>query len=462
MTSPTGPQRDSNQTPEAPLPAPREGQAEPGGRDVVGASRTGLLVMLAGIGVLALVLAAAGFFLLRPGQDGDEGGPAAARPEGATASASDDGGPTAPGQEGTGSSPEASATEQTQPPPPPAPSLDELRNAALLIPPGCADYMYFDGEYGGADHGTTPVQFTDGEAPGNAPSSSYLLGDETAVLEADGRALTIVAVHCFGGGSYTYPALAAYDGDLELAGWMDTLDENYPQPGTSPKPYLEDLAVTGSTLTYTHGGIELFGDQACSACEKSGTATMSWQWTGDGFISTDVVVHTPTGDVRQPSVEDAQAVADLLIAGDDAAADYFIEGTVNPPLVDGQTDFSTLGEDGTLDFGRADVVPPGTRVDSCEVIGGGTLSEDFGYGSFYGPYFMRDGSEITSSSMARGTGDAAYETHPGDVVCLLQNDQDPPLGEFYDQSGFHLILQGTDDGSVVVRVIGLGLYGAEI
>lgn len=163
------------------------------------------------------------------------------------------------------------------------------------MPPGCAQYMTFDGEYGGPDYVTTPVQFSVGEAPGSAPSSSFTLGEESATLEADGAALTLVQIECSGGGSYTYPPIAAYDADLELAGWVDVLDEDYPQPGDSPRPSFKEMAVSGTTLTYVHGGIELAGDDGCAACGVPGTATMIWEWTGEGFVSTDVLLNTPAG-----------------------------------------------------------------------------------------------------------------------------------------------------------------------
>ncbi|MFQ6485121.1 hypothetical protein [Brachybacterium epidermidis] len=412
-------------------------------RSARGSARATAVVAMCGL----LLAFAAGCGPLRSG--GDDGPTAAEADEGATATGTEP------------SDPATSTPAPTTSEPPSPPSLDELRNSALMVPPGCAEYMYFDGEHGGTDPTAAPVQFVDGEAPGNAPSSSYTLGEEATALEVDGQALSIVVVHCFGGGSYTYPVIAAYDPDLHLAGWVDLLEDGYPQPGASPKPYLEDITVSGATLTYVHGGIELFGDEPCSACEKSGSATMTWQWTGEAFTSTDVVVHTPGGDVREPAIGDVQDVVDLLISGDDAAASYFVEGKVNPELVEGQTDFSTIG-DGTLDFGRADVVPPGTQVQSCEVIGGGMFGENYGYGSWYQSYFMRDGSEIAYPSMVAGSSEPAYDTFPGDTVCLLRNDEDPPLGEFYNQSGFHLVLKGTEDGSVMVRVIGLGAFGAEI
>lgn len=383
---------------------------------------------------------------------------------GANAAASDTGGASAAASDAGGET-SASAESPSPAPKPKAPTLEELKNAELMMPAGCADYMYFDGDYDGPDYTAEPVQFTDGEAPGSAPASSFTIGDVAVPLEAEDGPATVVQISCFGGGSYQYPALAAYDADLELVGYVDSLADDYPRGWHSEKPHFSDVAIDGTTLTYTHEGIALFGDGPATAAPKSGTATMSWTHGEKGFQLTDTVLNTPEGPVRPVKKEDVQPFVDLLAAENfEGAESYWASPELVPDYAPGQTDFSTM--EAPLQFGIGDLVPPGTVVDSCEIIGGGTFGPDYGYGEWYeGPYFMKAGGQIPIPSMVKSNPDAedAANTHPGDTVCLLRNDQSPPGGpESYNQNGFHLILAGTEDGSVKVRVLGTSIWGAEI
>lgn len=397
--------------------------------------------------------------------DTDENPPAAAEAE--TAASDGGGAPTvaeedaAAGAKATKEA-EAEPTEDPEPKITPAPTVEQLHEAALMLPPGCADLIWGDGAWGGLDYTTTPAQFTDGVLTPGAPTSKVTLGDEVHILSTPTEELAAIHIDCYIGGSGTPHAIGVYDADLQLVGYADPMDiENYPGPWHDSRMHITSISTEGDTLTYEEEEIAVFGDGPDGASKSSGSATMTWQFDGEKMVHQDAVLHAGGKDIRPPAIEDVQHVVDLLAAGDPSAGEHFVEGTVNPTMVDGRTDYSTIGE-GSFTWGRDDIVPQGTTVAACEVIGGGDFRDTYPQGKIMsGPYFLRNGGEIPIPSFVAGGEHPAYDTYPGDTVCLLRHDGGEH-SESYNQNGFHLVLAGTEDGTVSIRLIGLSWLGAEL
>ena len=394
--------------------------------------------------------------------DTDENPPAAAE---AGSAASDGGGvpeaDDAEAAEATDAEEEAGAepTEGPEPTVTPAPTVDQLHEAALMLPPGCADLIWGDGAWGGLDYTTTPAQFTDGVLTPGAPTSKVTLGDEVHILSTPIEELAAIHIDCYNGGSGTPHAIGVYDADLQLVGYADPMDiENYPGPWHDSRMHITSISTEGDTLTYEEEEIAVFGDGPDGASKSSGSATMTWQFDGEKMVHQDAVLHAGGKDIRPPAIEDVQHVVDLLAAGDPSAGDFFIDGEA-PDLAEGRTDQRFI-EDESFRLGRADLFPVGAHVGSCEIIGGGEFLDAYPSGKIMaGPYYLRSGGMITYTQFVAGGPTPMYDTFPGDTVCLIQHADNPYE---FNSEGVHLVLARTEDGSVVIRDVGIGVSLSEM
>ncbi|MCS6711822.1 hypothetical protein JSY14_07225 [Brachybacterium sp. EF45031] len=359
-----------------------------------------------------------------------------------TASAGAENGGSSASPAGT-SSASAAATD-------PAPTFEELSNSELEIPASCAEFLEL-----GSGSGET-VTFTDGVAPGARSMSSITL-EKPQPMTVNGQNATLVQASCYGGGSYQYPVILVYGAGKELLGSISTLDDDYPTPWVTLKPVFDDVVVKGQTITYTHGAIQLFGDDPCAGCGGSGQATMTWTLTEDGMVSEDIVLTAPSkpkvGTIRPVDPDDVNEVISLLADGDRAGAwKYFMPGHFPEELADEPT----VDEETQIVIpALSTVFPSDARVDVCQVIGGGDLVARPDGSRGYESYYL-GGQQMLLWTLATGMPDPSYDVVPGDTLCRLTSDDSE-----YSASQVTLILQGTEDGSVRVRSLDLGLLATD-
>lgn len=200
------------------------------------------------------------------------------------------------------------------PAPPSTTSTIDLANTTLDVPEKCAQ-VFGSGAAGQGNSVTFANGMVKGDAPsgGGAPGAIQMMETHPALLS--GKPASVVLLNCNGGGNYSLSSLAAYDTEAHLLGALDL--EWLPHFAHLQEFQIDGLSVVGGTINFKASGLQLLGDKECNACRGSGTADISAAWNGQEFVTTDVVFHTPAGDVRVPKTTDVQTLYDAVASGDD-------------------------------------------------------------------------------------------------------------------------------------------------
>ncbi|WP_426936790.1 hypothetical protein ACQE2J_18035 [Brevibacterium sp. LE-L] len=325
------------------------------------------------------------------------------------------------------------------------PGRDAFLNRKLSAPPACAEFGLAYDDYYLGDGPLDPkpeheVEFTDGEASGDDGRYSGISMEKFTTSRMGDKAVTAVEFSCNGGGSYIYPSIGIYDQDLNLLDsielWDDVDDRGNSADisGYMPKPYFNAVSPLGQYLGISVGGIGVYGDDGCTACQKSANADVLYRWDGKSFAHQDTVYHVPSGDIRTPAVEQVQKFAEAVAAGDDAEA----KRSATPEMMSSLDDILGDGQTSNPPTVRSEHFPKGVKVDHCELI------QPYEEGEFSGgEYFFTNGKSMSYLS-------ARDEIRPGDTVCGVTT---PGTGSD-DQYYFYLLLRGTPDGSVTVYEAG--------
>ncbi|MGO3795493.1 MAG: hypothetical protein ACTJGR_00020 [Pauljensenia sp.] len=242
----------------------------------------------------------------------------------------------------------------------PAPSLTDLANATVRVPPQCAAFAHH-GSDGDVDVDT--VTFSGGVAPSTDDAATITLKDRVTTT-VSGTPVAVVSMQCFGGGSYASDSIGVYDGSLNLVAsaepWADGDVGGY-----VPDLQVQDLAAQAqdSTVSFTVPAIGIFGDESCHGCAKSASAALTYQLSTGALTLSDVVYRTPSGSVRPPDVATLQTFVEAVSTGDDQKAATWaspdelrgLEGTLGGPE-------STITQ-------REAQFPPDSKVVGCALVG---------------------------------------------------------------------------------------------
>ncbi|WP_210602538.1 hypothetical protein [Brevibacterium oceani] len=324
------------------------------------------------------------------------------------------------------------------------PGADAFKNAKLSTPPGCVEFGLAYEDYYLGDGPLEPkpeheVEFSDGKASADDGHYSGIAMEEFRTTRMGTKAVTAVEFSCNGGGTYIYPSIGLYDEDLKLLDsielWDDVEDRGNSADisGYAPKPYFNSVSPMGQYLELNVGGIGVYGDDGCTACEKSANADALYRWDGKSFAHQDTVYHVPSGDVRTPVMAEVQKFAEAVATGNDTEASK----SATPEMMSSLDDVLGDGQTSNPPTVRSEQFPKGVKVDTCELI---QPYEDGGYG---GEYYFGNGKTMQYLS-------ARDEIRAGDTVCGVTTPDTGSGDEYY----MYLLLRGTPDGSVKVYEAG--------
>ncbi|MGO2862080.1 MAG: hypothetical protein ACTIC1_13040 [Brevibacterium sp.] len=325
------------------------------------------------------------------------------------------------------------------------PGADAFKNAKLSTPPGCVEFGLAYDDYFLGDSPLDPkpdheVEFSDGEASADDGHYSGIAMEEFTTTRMGEKAVTAVEFSCNGGGTYIYPSIGIYDEDLNLLDSIEFWDSAEDRgnsgdiSGYVPKPYFNSVSPMGQYLGINLGGIGVYGDDGCTACEKSANADVLYRWDGKSFAHQDTVYHVPAGDVRTPSLAQVQEFAEAVAAGNDAEAGR----SATPEMMSSLDDILGDGQTSNPPTVRSVQFPKGVKVDTCELI---QPYEDADYGG--GEYYFVNGKSMPGLY-------AQDDIEAGDTVCGVTT---PDMGDG-DDYYIYLLLRGTPDGSVKVYEAG--------
>ncbi|AOP54155.1 hypothetical protein [Brevibacterium aurantiacum] len=326
-----------------------------------------------------------------------------------------------------------------------SPGADAFKNAKLSTPPGCVEFGLAYEDYYLGDGPLEPkpeheVEFSDGEASADDGHYSGIAMEKFTSTRMGTKAVTAVEFSCNGGGTYIYPSIGIYDEDLNLLDsielWDDVEDRGNSADisGYAPKPYFNGVSPKGQYLELNVGGIGVYGDDGCIACEKSANADVLYRWDGKSFAHQDTVYHEPSGDVRTPVVAEVQKFAEAVAAGNDTEASK----SATPEMMSSLDDILGDGQTSNPPTVRSEQFPKGVKVDTCELI---QPYENGDYGG--GEYYFANGKTMQYLS-------ARDEIRAGDTVCGVTTPDTGSGDEYY----MYLLLRGTPDGSVKVYEAG--------
>lgn len=311
--------------------------------------------------------------------------------------------------------------------------LDQLKNATLQVPSICASR-------GGTTDSST-VTLTDGifHPAGEFPMSGITLVDAVGATFGN-EPVALVVWDCSAGTSYLLQSLGVYDSSLRLVGQFEGTGEVGSQEpslmsviqGDLQDPAMANLAADGETVTFTVPQIGLVGDSFAHAVTRSGSATVTLTWNGSGFDITDVVYHTPNGDVRVPKVEDVQKVIDTISTGD-------IDSVSGQLSSDVRSAFEARYPDQSDEWSVLSLYK-GATVEECRLIG--TLGLD---ATITFPTYHLASGEIETAWLS--------QAQPGDSVCALNYHGTDMAGGAYPLA---VIVGPSSTGSVYIT--GLGHY----
>ncbi len=325
------------------------------------------------------------------------------------------------------------------------PGADAFKNAKLSTPPGCVEFGLAYEDYYLGDGPLEPkpeheVEFSDGEASADDGHYSGIAMEKFTTTRMGTKALTAIEFSCNGGGTYIYPSIGIYDEDLNLLDsielWDDVEDRGNSADisGYAPKPYFTSVSPMGQYLELNVGGIGTYGDDGCTACEKSANADVLYRWDGKSFAHQDTVYHVPSGDVRTPAMAEVQKFAEAVAAGNDTEASR----SATPEMMSSLDDVLGDGQTSNPPTVRSEQFPKGVKVDTCELI---QPYEDGDYGG--GEYYFGNGKTMQYLS-------ARDEIRAGDTVCGVTTPDTGSGDEYY----LYLLLRGTPNGSVKVYEAG--------
>lgn len=325
------------------------------------------------------------------------------------------------------------------------PGADAFKNAKLSTPPGCAEFGLAYDDYFPGDDPKNPepehdVEFTGGKASADDGHYSGINMETFTTTRMGEKAVTAIEFSCNGGGNYIYPSIGLYDEDLRLLDSIEVWDSvevrgnSEDVSGFIPKPYFNSVSPMGQYLGIDLGGIGVYGDDGCTACEKSASADVLYRWDGKSFAHQDTVYQLPSGDVRTPARADVQKFAEAVAGGNDTEAARSstseMMSSLDDVLGDGQT-----SKPPTV---RSEQFPKGVKVDTCELVqpyeGGEYGTED---------YYFTNGETMPGLY-------SQYGIEAGDTVCGVTTPEIDGGDSYY----LYLLLKGTPDGSVKVYEAG--------
>ncbi|SMX78927.1 variant leucine-rich repeat-containing protein [Brevibacterium aurantiacum] len=325
------------------------------------------------------------------------------------------------------------------------PGADAFKNTKLSTPPGCVEFGLAYEDYYLGDGPLEPkpeheVEFSDGEASADDGHYSGIAMEKFTTTRMGTKAVTAVEFSCNGGGTYIYPSIGLYDEDLKLLDSIELWDSVEDRgnsadiSGYVPKPYFNSVSPMGQYLELNVGGIGVYGDDGCTACEKSANADVLYRWDGKSFAHQDTVYHVPSGDVRTPAAAEVQKFAEAVAAGNDTEASK----SATPEMMSSLDDILGDGQVSNPMTVRSEQFPKGVKVDTCELI---QPYEDADYGG--GEYYFGNGKTMPFLS-------SQYEIRAGDTVCGVTTPEIGSGDDYY----LYLLLRGTPDGSVKVYEAG--------
>lgn len=263
------------------------------------------------------------------------------------------------GQEPGGQSqPTRATTPAPAAPVAPAPSLADLANATIRVPPQCADFAHHSS---GGDADT--VTFSGGVATSTDDAATITLMDRVSTT-VSGTPVAVVTMQCFGGGNYASESIGVYDASLDLVAGSDPWADGE-VGGDIPDFQIQGLAAQApeSTITFTVPHIGVFGDESCHACTKSASADVTYELSTGALTLSDIVYRTPSGSVRPPDIDTLQTFVDAVSSGNDSKAATW----TSPDELRGLDD--TLGAPGSTVTQRDAQFPPDSKVVGCALVG---------------------------------------------------------------------------------------------
>lgn len=313
------------------------------------------------------------------------------------------------------------------------PTVEEVGNSTLEISEDCA------GLGGVGDYRT--VQFQNGEAVGgNGPG--HISQSDVGYTVLDGEPVVVVNIFCSAasfGGSARFSNLAVYDADLNLLSL-----ENY-HAGLPPQygwmPLVNDMVVSGNTITYTAMAIPVAAYGGTSTDYLNATVTLTWN--GQEYVTTDIVYNAPSGPVRAPDMDFMTALFARAEEGDDDAIAPYVDASIIKRVQEGEqliaerdaitaAGGTPIGYDSLL--GRAILAPEGGSLGGCNLIPPAGSYASFGDthryvdGGMYGGWgYDSDASQVQPGDFVCGV---SFASRPGDadqafpVWWLVRMDED--------------------------------------
>lgn len=337
------------------------------------------------------------------------------------------GGSAQSGQEsGTQSPPTRSATSA---PPAPAPTLADLANATIRVPPQCAAFAHHS-PGGSAD----TVTFSGGVATSTEDAATITLEDRVTTT-VSGTPVAVVSMRCFGGGNYSSDSIGVYDGSLDLvAGAEPAADGEV--GGYVPDLQVQDLEAQeqDSTVSFTVPAIGVFGDGSCHACTKSASAALTYRLSTGALTLSDIVYRTPSGSVRPPDVATLQTFVEAVSTGDDRKAATWAAADQMKGLDD------HLGGPGNTQTQRDAQFPTDSRVVGCALVG--PLDDS-----------------ISNTETVAGKPVPVFEVdgmRAGDFVCpvVSEHSVQEVMAPTRDEYSVYLVVHSDDQGNPFVYFFG--------
>ena len=294
-------------------------------------------------------------------------------------------------------------------------------NATLEVPERCG-LTVPPSEF--SEQGRATITFVDGTASGGLQSNATTRIKEVTSTVFNGRPAAVVTALCDYGGAYGDDVVMVYNPDLELAAVLDPGWRKDSLGGRIDDFNITSLTAFGESFHLTWDGIGLYGDEPSHFGYKSGSADGDFVWDGQDFVVTDVLFHTPQGDVRMPEVSAVQDFATAISIGDDATASQSATPEAMASLSDRMRTAAAAPE--TV---REFVFAPGVTVEECAFVPP-TWSES-------NTVYFPSGKKIILNPPS--------ETQGGDVICATTGSlHDTPRSDRYQM---WILLRPHEDGT---------------
>ncbi|WP_448760467.1 hypothetical protein [Actinomyces oricola] len=302
-----------------------------------------------------------------------------------------------------------------------APGEDELMNATLEVPERCG-LAVPPSEF--SEQGRATITFVDGTASGGLQSNATTRIEDVSSTVFNGRPAAVVTALCDYGGAYGDDVVMVYNPDLELVAVLDPGWRKDSLGGRIDDFNITSLTAFGESFHLTWDTIGLYGDATTHAGYKSGSADGDFVWDGQDFVVTDVLFHTPQGDVRMPEVSAVQDFATAISIGDDATASQSATPEAMASLSDRMRTAAATPE--TV---REFVFAPGVTVEECVFV----------------PPIWSDSGTVYFPSGKKIEFTPPSETRGGDVICATTGSlYDTPRSDRYQT---WILLRPHEDGT---------------